>query len=280
MKLIYFCLFFPVLLFACSEEKAERVRIADAEHEEISEIDTLLLLNNTRVRLVKFSESKRNLILLPGWNYPIEHWEDSTNWLSWARENRVTLIMPDMHKSIYQLENYPQTRPDWKAEKSLSWLNDTLIPHLKEEFDVLHESDEVAVLGISTGGRGAIALAQRIPELIDEAYSLSGDFATLDFPNDNLYRGYFGPLKGNEEIWKAEDLCRKEYSSSISCYLFHAQNDGVVPVAHSQRLEEQIKTKNVRVQLFIQNAGGHNYAYWNEVSHQIQADLLFLSGNH
>ena len=280
MKLIYFYLFFPFLLLACSEEKAETVRIADTEHEEFSEIDTLLLLNNTRVRLVKFLESERNLILLPGWNYPIEHWEDSTNWIFWAKENRVSLIMPDMHKSIYQLENYPQTRSDWKGEKSLSWLNDTLFPYLKEEFNVLNESDEVAVLGISTGGRGAIALAQQVPALIDEAYSLSGDFATLDFPNDNLYRGYFGPLKGNEEIWKAEDLCRKEYSSSISIYLFHAQNDRVVPVAHSQQLEEQIKTKNPHVQLFIQNEGGHNYTYWTKVSSQIQADLLFLSGNH
>lgn len=273
-----FFLFFLVL--GCAEVEKEKATVMPAEQEVSFEIDTLIELNDTRIRIIQFSESERNLILLPGWKFPIEHWEDSTNWVEWALANRVNLIMPDMHKSIYQIRSYSNTRFEWRQEKSLTWLNDTMIKKLQSDFEILKTSDQVAVLGISTGGRGAVALGQRNPNLIDEVYALSGDFATTKFPNDNLYRGYFGDLKANEEIWIAEDYCKRDYSKNVNYHLFHAENDRIVPVNHSKLLNEWLGKNNCQVQLNLQAIGGHNYNYWNVVSRQIQKDLLFLSSDH
>lgn len=278
MNRTVFFLFFIVL--GCAEVEKEKAVVKSTEEEVSFEIDTLIELNDTRIRILQFSESERNLILLPGWKFPIEHWEDSTNWVEWARENRVNLIMPDMHKSIYQIQSYSQTRSDWQKEKSLTWLNDTLIKKLQSDFEILKTSDQVAVLGISTGGRGAVALVQRNPDLIEEVYALSGDFATTNFPNDNLYRGYFGELNENIETWTAEDYCKLDYSKNVNYHLFHAENDRIVPVNHSKLLKEWLGQNNCQVQLNLQAKGGHNYTYWNATSLRIQKDLLFLSSDH
>lgn len=252
-----------IVLTSCGE-KVEKSLISVKQDDETHDvIDTIQIEDGIRVRIViNDVKSKSDLILLTGWNFPLEHWNDSTGIIEIAKENGWNLIMPEMGKSIYHQRVYPETRADWSREKTVVWLTDTLFPRLRLSYGILDTGRFVRVLGISTGGRGAMALVNKEPGLIDEVISLSGDYSTISFPNDNLYRGYFGELSENAMIWKNEDLCKVPPQTKSKFILIHGEKDKIVPVEHSERLNDLLLSKNKRVQFLKDSSGGHNYIFW------------------
>ncbi len=252
-----------ILLTSCGE-KVEKSTVSVTEVTSIHPIlDTIRIEDGIRVRIIiNDVAGNSDLILLPGWNFPLEHWSDSTGIIEIANENGWNLIMPEMGKSIYHQKIYPLTRADWSREKTVGWLTDTLFPRLNLSYGILDEERYVRVLGISTGGRGAMALVNKEPGLIDEVISLSGDYSTISFSNDNLYRGYFGELSENATIWKNEDLCKVPPQTKSKFILIHGEKDKIVPVEHSERLNDLLLSKNKRVQFLKDSSGVHNYIFW------------------
>jgi enterochelin esterase-like enzyme len=226
-------------------------------------MDSVIYIDSIKVRIIKRTNSNKDLLLLPGWNFPISHWEDSTKILEYAIKHNYNVIMPEMKKSIYHKEVYAATHADYRQEKSLHWLSDTFIPRLNS-FELLLLENEVTVLGISTGGRGAVALKFALNEIFDDAVSLSGDFNTVSFPNDNLYKRYFGEMKSNPAIWKSEDLTQIPVQLSGNIILYHGKMDDIVPFNHSVLLNESLRAKEKNCKLNLDNTAGHNYTYWNQ----------------
>ncbi len=46
------------------------------------------------------------------------------------------LILPEMLKSTYATHYFPETRNDYRAYPTLTWVIDTLIPELKKKFGI------------------------------------------------------------------------------------------------------------------------------------------------
>jgi pimeloyl-ACP methyl ester carboxylesterase len=236
---------------------------AAASRESLTTFDSTWSESGVMVRVVVNDPGgKQDLLLLPGWNFPIRHWEDSTRVLELAAQGGWNVVMPEMKKSIYHLQTYPDTRKDWRSEKGLPWLADTLIPKLQLEFGILLPEHRVKVMGLSTGGRGAVALAVYKRGLVGEVVSLSGDFSTLQFPNDNLYRGYFGELRDHEDIWQAEDLCLASLPSGVKVLLVHGEEDDVVPILHSELLSKSLTDRKHPCGFKRIPGAGHSYALW------------------
>ncbi len=117
-----------------------------------------------------------NVLVLPGWKYDRRRWLRETPIKRLADKHRLRLIAPEMGRSIYAAEYYPETGARWNPEKpGLAWILEDLLPYLAEQ-GVFREGQANFLLGLSTGGRGVAQIALARPELITAASALSGDF--------------------------------------------------------------------------------------------------------
>ena len=233
-------------------------------------VDTTFYLSNTEdsifVCVVKAIDTCRGtLILLPGWNYSYKHWTDSCDFLETAVNRGFNVIIPEVRKTIYSNEIYNETRIDWKQEVTRDWMNSVFLPKIYEQFNI--DKHPVFVAGVSTGGRGALFLAMENQELFKAGASLSGDFDQNSFPNDNLYRGFFGSNSEFPDRYKGiENPLTQLIGLKLPYYFGHAMDDAIVPVRHTQRVEEHLLTlnNNSKCEFHYSKSGGHSYAYWNE----------------
>ncbi len=76
--------------------------------------DTSLIISNVRVDLI-FPNSlvEGTILVLPGWNFKCNDICQKSDFCQKAKREGYVLIMPDMLKSIYASQLYPETRKDW-----------------------------------------------------------------------------------------------------------------------------------------------------------------------
>ena len=270
------------LASACSES-ATKTEIDKAEvYEELLEgsaqnenlrvfegTDTLIQLdyegNPIDVQLLYPSgRPKATLLVLQGWNFPITSWCDSTTLCEKALSAGYVIVCPDMGKSIYADSVYPETRKDWLKYPTRNWLVTELIPLMQQQRNMFLDENENFVVGLSTGARGALLVAMDSPGIFSGVVCLSGDYDQSAFPNDNLYKGYFGSRNLFSERWEGHEnpLARiEEFKTPL--YLGHGDMDKIVPVKHSELLYNAIqKNGEFRVEYTISQKSGHDYAYW------------------
>lgn len=271
-KAIFFVCSSVIFLMISCDEKAssENDSTQDAIEEEvifIAKPDTIISidhLGNSIEVCIERSKIERvgTILALPGWNYPHNHWCDSTDLCYEATLKGYDVVMPTMGKTIYSENIYDQTRSDWKGEITRSWINDTLIPVLQKSMDVMVENEHNCVFGISTGGRGALLLAMDNPQLFKAGGSLSGDFDMTSFQKDNLYIGYFGNYQSNLELWEGNEnpLSRlKELQTPF--YIAHGSSDNIVPLKHAHLLYDQLDSNTHT--LHVVSEAGHDYDFWS-----------------
>jgi len=212
--------------------------------------------------------------VLQGWNFPNTSWSDSSDLESLASKAGFYLVMPEMGKSIYHKQNYPKTRKDWQKYPTRIWLVDTLISDLKQKYNLFADHHSNFVMGLSTGGRGAFILAQENPDLFSAGASLSGDYDPSAYPEDNLYRGFFG---SKPELWN-DDENPLNYADNwtVPMYFAHGASDSIVPVKHQVLLETFSKNyPNTKDWMFkVDKNAGHNYDFWSKQTREI---ILFFS---
>lgn len=209
---------------------------------------------------------KGTILAFPGWNYPASHWCDSTNLCELASEKGYILILPTTGKTIYQKENYPETRKDWQKEVTRTWFSEIFIKKLQNDYNILLPEQSNYILGLSTGGRGALFVAQDNPNLFKTGASLSGDFDPTLFKKDNLYKGFFGQYESNIERWKQVENPLSNISTlTTPFYIGHGSKDKIVPKIHSEVLYEVLLKGNTKTPsvLHLDSTGIHNYSYWN-----------------
>jgi S-formylglutathione hydrolase FrmB len=264
-------LFVSIFQIGCDQSSE---KILEAENETKNESPQVSLRKDTSgvfvfrdrefdFRIVRTKRERIGTILaLPGWNYPYNHWIDSTDLCELATKKGYDILMPSMGKTIYSEKIYPQTRDDWKNELTRTWINDSLIPMFQKECQVLIENEQNAIIGVSTGGRGAVLLAMDNAELFSSGASLSGDFDMLHFQEDNLYKGFFGDFENHKAVWVGEENPSTRSSELDLHFLFvHGENDKIVPAAHSRIFHS--KLNDVKSILKVVPNEGHDYDFWN-----------------
>lgn len=71
--------------------------------------------------------------MLPGWNFSKDKTCNETSFCKRALAEGYRLILPEMLKSTYATHYFPETRNDYRAYPTLTWVIDTLIPELKKK---------------------------------------------------------------------------------------------------------------------------------------------------
>ncbi len=208
---------------------------------------------------------KGNLILLQGWSFSKEDWCLRSSVCKKALSQGYRLIMPEMGKSTYQSQNYPETRKDWLVYPTRKWLTEKLIPHLQNEYQILTEKENNFVLGLSTGARGVLLVTLDLPHLFRAIAALSGDYDQTLIPQDGVMNGFYGSFKNFPDRWKTHDnviYLMKNFFTPI--YIGHGKLDPVIPFNQSEILYQHIKkvSPNLKVIYHLDDKAKHDYLYW------------------
>lgn len=205
------------------------------------------------------------LLLLPGWDYSPLDWCTKSSICQLALDSSYALILPEMQRSIYAYEHYPETRADRRKYAQRAWMLDSLFPFLQDSFRFLLPEQEHYILGLSTGGRGAVLLALDCPEPFRAVAALSGDFEQRRMPKDKLMQAVYGSFGQFPERWAGIDnpLARAQYWE-LPLYLGHGYKDKVVPPEQTSLFAQELQKKNpeIPVQLHIDSLAAHTYIYW------------------
>jgi hypothetical protein len=115
------------------------------------------------------------VIALHGWNHAPETFRDQGELARWADTYGVVLAVPAMGTTIYETALYPQSKRPWGPVPGARWVGEVVLPYLRAHYAVRGDRAHTAVIGYSTGGRGAVLLAETYPEFTF-AGSASGTF--------------------------------------------------------------------------------------------------------
>lgn len=215
--------------------------------------------------LVPSGAIKGNILVLPGWDFPKDDWCKKSSLCKKALAKGYRLVLPEMGRSIYSNQFYPETRKDWLKYPNMQWVLQKMFPELQDKYNLLTKEQNNFVLGLSTGGRGAALIALKAPELFKASASLSGDFDQSLMPTDRLMIGYYGTLAQFPERWNGEDNLLKEIKKfKVPIYLGHGKQDKVSPPSQTVLFYNALQKEhpNLKTKLNMVDAQ-HDYAYWD-----------------
>lgn len=233
--------------------------------------DTLINLNNAGNDLAVYIKVPENvpakgvMVVLPGWKLPVQDWCTKTSLCEKALKQGYVLIMPEMAKSIYAWERFPETRKDWLQYATRKWFIDTLISYFQKNYHLLMPGKDNFIVGLSTGARGAALLCLDCPEIFKKGACLSGDYDQTRMPKDALMTGYYGSIEQFPSRWTGIDNIVYRFKElKVPLYLGHGKADKVVPTDQTIQLVDSLaKYKPYLVKSHIDEVAGHTYEYWN-----------------
>jgi S-formylglutathione hydrolase FrmB len=212
---------------------------------------------------------KGNILFLNGWNMKADELCLHSSLCNLANEKGCRIFIPNMKKSVYASAYFNETRADYKKEKTLIWLMDTLLPNIISEYGAFKNNDHNFLIGISTGARGAVLLAAKMPNVFNTLILLSGDYEQCIDTSDNLMINTYGRHYKNPERWKTIDNPLNA-SSALNCNVFigHGQKDKVVKAEHSYLLEKKLRNsllmKSKKIEAYFPDSAGHDWKFWGE----------------
>ena len=238
------------------------------------DIDTTILVGSI---LVDFrfpgNPSGKAILVLPGWNFNRTELCNKSDFCDKARKLGYILVLPEMLKSVYASELFPETRADWRRYPTLHWVTDTLIPFCRKQFQVFHAGGRNFLYGISTGARGVALIAENTGTLFLAGAALSGDYDQTKMITDRLMTGYYGSYTQFKNRWEGPDNPGLHSNRlKIPLYLAHGQQDVIVPCQESIDFFRKINSEDPERGhvLNLCDTCGHNYKFWNS-----QTDAVF-----
>lgn len=293
-------LILSIILFGCSAENETEKKTTTKQNNahsprkkqlrnelKINLVDTVLFYEsdfNSKIRvLIKRTKSKNylgTLILLHGWNHSPEYWTNNMQFVNQALNNGYDVVLPDFGKSMYALNRFKETRLDLATTATRSWMNNTLLKSLFKTH-LRKKDDNVYLIGISTGARGAILIAQDNIFEYKGVIAISGDYCPQTMQNDKLMTAYYGSYSKFKDRWLNNDNPQRNIQLTKSpTLLIHGKQDFVVPYNQSKDLYLEAQKKGLRnITIFEDPNGKHDFKSWDQYSEMIFNFLLSHSSN-
>lgn len=273
------------LLFACHQsktneqlqQKLSKAKPMEKQYQPLDSTITLEVAGHLVDIFVPEKEPIGLILILPGWTFPRYDWCDKSSLCDKALEKGYILVAPEMGKSVYQNQIYPETRFDWKNEPSKPWVTDSLIPYLQNTYGIFLAEQRNFIIGLSTGARGVALLALAQPELYTACAALSGDYEQTQMPQDNLMRGFYGEYALFPDRWEGEDNVVLNIDKFVTpIYIGHGTNDDISPFEQSKLFYEALHKAHPDLKIIFNDpAMGHDYVYWDS---EVDAMLAFFEG--
>lgn len=261
-----------IFLFSCGQVaapvdapvNADTVVQATTPAFKIIQKDTTLIISGVEVDILVPARPKADMLVLPGWNYSRKMAFGAAPLTQVLLDKGYRLIIPEMGKSIYASQYFPESRKDWVKYPTLTWLTDTMITALQNEYGMLREGEKNFISGISTGARGVVLVAARRP-IFTAGAALSGDYDQTMQPGDNLMKGVYGEYEKFKARWETVDNPSQQVDKmNMPLYLGHGEKDRVVPASQAKSYYEKLHAAkpHLEIVLHIAENGGHYPVYW------------------
>ena len=239
-RLKYSWFFILWFLFSCREQSA-RVQ----ETETTSEL-SISISQTEKIPVTYFAPAGKirgEVLVLPGWSYNRKRWLNETRLKEYARKNNFTLVCPEMGKTLYESEFFPETKLKWATVPGRKFISDYLLVQLKQK-GIFTGDVPLYILGLSTGARGSVAIAIDHPLKFKAIAALSGDYDQSQMPKDRLMTSVYGSIEEFPERWKNRDnLALNAEKLNTPLYLGHGSQDYIVPVEQSRLMRKILLQK-------------------------------------
>lgn len=219
------------------------------------------------------------VVALHGWKHTPQMYRDKGNLAELADRYGVVLAVPAMGTTVYETRFYPKSRRKWGKIPGTRFVAEVVVPWVRAHYRVAEERAHTAVIGYSTGGRGAVLLAEAYPELFAFAGSLSGTFDLMRLdPKDGEYKIHaviYGRRSKHRERWERDNCVAPERVAGLRDTVIYAAHGADDTVVHPDQLDalraamgEGAKATFTRVPGY-----GHTWAFWNSQSEPLFAAL-------
>lgn len=214
------------------------------------------------------------VLALHGWNHTPELFRDKGDLARYADQYGLVLAIPAMGKTVYETAFYPESKKKWGAIPGTRWVGEIVLPYLRKNLPVYDDRAHTAVVGYSTGGRGALLLAAAYPEFAF-AGSSSGTFDLMRLdPKDGEYKIHaviYGPREQFKERWELDNViapARLDKLVGTVVYAAHSGGDVVVKPDQLEALREASSARAApqkpvsAIIALVPDGGPHDWPFW------------------
>ena len=221
-------------------------------------------------------------IALHGWAHSPELFKKKGTLGTWADTYGVVLAVPAMGKSVYETAFYPETKGDWRTAPGTRWVGEVVLPYVRQHYRVFPDRAHTAVIGYSTGGRGAVLIAEAYPEFAFVG-GLSGTYDLLRLaPKEGEYRIHallYGARDTFPERWTRDNCVAPERLAKLAgtrLYIAHGAADKVVSPSQTEALETALAGMKLEAETAAGKRGAlfasefvfapdaaHDWTFWN-----------------
>jgi S-formylglutathione hydrolase FrmB len=210
------------------------------------------------------------VIALHGWNHTPELFRDRGQLARWADAHGLVIAVPAMTTTIYESRLYPQSRRTWGAVPGARWIGEVVLPYLRARYAVSGDRAHTAVIGYSTGGRGAVLVAATYPEFCF-AGSVSGTFDLMRLDRDDgeyrIHAAVYGPRDRFRDRWELDNAISRARLTGLAgtqLFIAHGGKDKVVRPDQLEALRHALRGHpGVKADFVLSPDGDHTWAYWN-----------------
>ncbi len=209
------------------------------------------------------------VIALHGWDHCAELWKTKGDLGPFADQHGFVLAVPDMGKTIYETAFYPQSQGKWTVAPGTRWVGEVILPYMRKNYSVSSEAASTSVIGYSTGGRGAVLLAEAYPEFGFVA-ALSGTYELMTLlPTEGEYKIHavvYGPRDKFKARWELDNIvspARLDKLSGTRLYIAHGAKDRGVNPNQLESLRAALKGRPVNAEFVVVPDAGHDWKFWN-----------------
>ncbi len=188
-------------------------------------------------------KKQRTVIALHTYTGSMSELDANTPVARLADERGLVIVCPDMGKTMYESRYYPETEIKWSPVPGGKYIGEVLLPFLRREFGLALDRESTGIVGLSTGGRGALLAAVNYPGLFGAAAGISGDYDPLTMTNDRLLKTVYGNYDKNRDRWENDDNVLKmaENLKKTPVMLIHGGKDYITPKGQSLVLAMKLK---------------------------------------
>jgi putative tributyrin esterase len=203
--------------------------------------------------------------LLHGRGPDFRDWSNSSDVSKYALQGLI-LVMPEGNSSFYlNAAKIPK-------DKYEDYLAHDLVADVERRFPAQGGRAHRAIIGISMGGFGAMAMALRHPDMYVFAGGLS---AAIDVPKRRfnlkragqwwLFQRIFGPIGSEERAARDPFVLVKDADPRVTPYLYLTVGDKEPLLEPNRRFAAQLQGRGIAHEFHVK-PGGHD---WNEWGTQI-----------